>query len=66
VIVPCRRMFLMKLPVRRSVGAVPFSVFFGIGESFLMSVAMLRVELLVKALVLRVIEKVAQEVLDGV
>jgi hypothetical protein len=59
-------MFLMEIPVRRSVGAVPFSVFFGIGESFLVRAAMLRIELLVKAIVLRVIEKVTEEVLDGV
>jgi hypothetical protein len=59
-------MFLMEIPVGRSVGAVPFSVFFGISESFLMSIAMLRIELLVNALVLRVVEEVAKEVLDGV
>ena len=56
----------MEIPVGRSVGAVPFSVFFGISESFLMSIAMLRIELLVNALVLRVVEEVAKEVLDAV
>jgi hypothetical protein len=59
-------MFLMKLPVRRSVGAMPFSVFLRIRESFLMRVAMLRIELLVETLMLPMIEQVAKEVLDGV
>jgi hypothetical protein len=59
-------MFLMEIPVRRPVDAMPFSMFFGIGESFLMRIAMLRIELLMETLVLRMIEKVAKEVLDGV
>ena len=59
-------MFLMEFPVRRSVGAMPFLVFLRICETFFVYIAMLRIELLVKAIVLRVIEKVTEEVLDGV
>jgi hypothetical protein len=63
MIVPCRRMFLMELPVCRSIGAVPFLMFLRICESFLVCIAMLRIELLVETLVLGMIEEVAQEVL---
>ena len=66
MIVPGRRVVLMEISVRVSIGAVPISVFSMVRESFLMRIAMLRIELLVKALVLRVIEEVAKEVLDGV
>jgi hypothetical protein len=66
MIVPGRRVVLMEISVRVSIGAVPISVFSMVRESFLMRIAMLRIELLMKALVLRVIEEVAKEVLDGV
>jgi hypothetical protein len=56
-------MFLMEFPVRRSVGAMPFLVFLRICETFLVCIAMLRIELLVETLVLRMIEEVAKEVL---
>jgi hypothetical protein len=59
-------MLLMEVLVCRSVGAVPFSMFLRIREPLLVRIAMLRIELLVKAIVLRVIEKVTEEVLDGV
>ena len=48
-------MFLMDLPVCGSIGAVPFFVFLRIRESFLVRLPMLGIELLVKALVIRVI-----------
>jgi hypothetical protein len=66
MIVPGRRVVLMEISVRVSIGAVPISVFSMVRESFLMRIAMLRIELLMKALVLRVIEEVAKEVLHGV
>ena len=66
MIVPGRRVVLMEISVRVSIGAVPISVFSMVRESFLMRIAMLRIELLMKAVVLRVIEEVAKEVLDGV
>ena len=66
MIVPGRRVVLMEISVRVSIGAVPISVFSMVRESFLMRIAMLRIELLMETLVLRMIEKVAKEVLDGV
>jgi hypothetical protein len=63
MIVPRSRMFLMEVPVRRSVGAVPFLVFLRICESFLVCVFVFSPELLVETLVLRMIEKVAEDVL---
>jgi hypothetical protein len=66
MIVPGRRVVLMEISVRVSIGAVPISVFSMVRESFLMRIAMLRIQLLMKALVLRVIEEVAKEVLHGV
>jgi hypothetical protein len=56
-------MFLMEPSVRRSVGAVPFLVFLRICESFLVRIAMLRIELLVKALVLKMVAEMTKVVL---
>jgi hypothetical protein len=55
-------MFLMELAVRRSICAMPVLVFLRICESFLVRIAMLRIELLVKALVLNMVAQVAKEV----
>jgi hypothetical protein len=63
VIVPGARMFLMEFPVRSSVGAMPFLVFFRICEPFLVRIAMLRIELLVEALVLRMVSEMTKVVL---
>ena len=63
MIVPCRRMFLMELSVRPSVGTVPFLVFLRICETFLVCIAMLRIELLVETLVLKMVVKMTKVVL---